>query len=577
MSTETGDNFNDISSEAMQSAGMGIFKKEFANSRYLISNYQLLGLDSGNISFEEFAKYAVQDHIEPSVGGYVTDENLHGIEKILSFEVPGRNKIWIKTINFKKEITDKGEKNVWGTFRILDNRKPDSTESVEIFSNIIVRQKNITRFLSSFTNDHDPDHTINNILTEILLLFGGNRCYIFEYDYGKGLQKKAYEAYSSNIGKEQFISSVIPLNDTPYLNTLINDNKPLIIPDISDFSKKDDTGFRIMADQKIISLMIVPLKYGGSIKGYLGIDTLGEKRMWSVLEYQLLASFTAMIGICMEYTGSVCRIQTLSSDLEETRNRLKDSKNQLKEQDNNYLMFFSNISYEIRTQLNAIMGFASIMSIDEKNFSKENRYYLSVIRDNAEALINMITNIINRINPDRQTVGSISGARKPANQSGTKNDWDNYYTEASKEDSTLLTIPEDEKPAINDSGTHDKIDNDPVILIVEDNESNFRLLSILLKQYALLWAEDGVTAIDIYNKHKPDLILMDIQLPREDGLSATRRIRKTDQDTPIIAITANAMDTIRKKAFDAGCDEFLVKPVNNNLLKDTIKKYLKTV
>ena len=92
----------------------------------------------------------------------------------------------------KKEATEKGEKIVWGTFRILDNRKPDSAEAVEILSNIIVRQKNISRLLSAFIDNNDLDSAINNILAEILLLFGGSRCYIYEYDYESNIQKKIY-------------------------------------------------------------------------------------------------------------------------------------------------------------------------------------------------------------------------------------------------------------------------------------------------------------------------------------------------------------------------------------------------
>ena len=585
MSPVTDLNFNDISSEAMRSAGMGIFKKEYNNNRYIISNNELLGLGSNILSFDEFNNYASQDSIEPFIGGSSSDNDDLGLEKVFAFEVPGKIKIWIKTISFKKETTDKGEKIVWGVFRVLDNRKPDSAEAVDIFSNIIVRQKNISRFLSSFIENHDLDCTINNILMEILLLFGGSRCYIFEFDHKKVLQKLLYEVDAPGIAKENNWPPTIPLEATPYLNSMIRENKPLIISDISDYSKNDEKGSTILTEQKVKSLMIVPMPYSGGIKGYLGIDTLTEKRVWSVLEYQLLASFATMIGICMDYTGMLDMIHKLSFELEETNNRLKDSKNQFKEQDNNYLTFVSNISYEIRTQLNAIMGFANIMSIDEKKFSKENRYFLSVIRNNSENLLNMITSILNRIKPNRQTGGLVNGDKNETDRLSTKKELHNFDAKAETSNNnvdtlndlnSLLSIVNSENSVVKKFGSNDKIENDPVILIVEDNESNFRLLSILLKQYAILWAEDGVTAIDIYNKHKPDLILMDIQLPCEDGLSATKRIREVDTQTPIIAITANAMDSVRKKAFDAGCNEFLVKPVNNQLLKEIIEKYLKS-
>ncbi|MBO7522282.1 MAG: response regulator, partial [Bacteroidales bacterium] len=117
-------------------------------------------------------------------------------------------------------------------------------------------------------------------------------------------------------------------------------------------------------------------------------------------------------------------------------------------------------------------------------------------------------------------------------------------------------------------------DNDPVILVVEDNESNFILLSAILKSYSLLWAEDGPSALDMYYQHKPDLILMDIQLPGENGLVVTSKIRETDKKTPIIALTANAFESDKDVAMEAGCNEFLTKPVNFSTLKALIKKYL---
>jgi len=104
------------------------------------------------------------------------------------------------------------------------------------------------------------------------------------------------------------------------------------------------------------------------------------------------------------------------------------------------------------------------------------------------------------------------------------------------------------------------------ILIVEDNPQNRYLMSFLLEQqgYELLVAEDGAAALDMLEREVPDLILMDMQLPRIDGYEATRRI-KADQrfrDIPLVALTAHSMERDEERARQAGCDEFVTKPVD---------------
>jgi len=113
------------------------------------------------------------------------------------------------------------------------------------------------------------------------------------------------------------------------------------------------------------------------------------------------------------------------------------------------------------------------------------------------------------------------------------------------------------------------------ILVAEDVESNFLLLKAIIgKNYNLLHAWNGVEAIELYEKSRPDLILMDIKMPELDGLGATRVIRQSSQEIPIIALTAFAFDDDRMKALDAGCNDYLTKPLSAVLLKQTIAKYL---
>ena len=111
------------------------------------------------------------------------------------------------------------------------------------------------------------------------------------------------------------------------------------------------------------------------------------------------------------------------------------------------------------------------------------------------------------------------------------------------------------------------------ILIAEDNDSNYMLVKVLLKGYNLTRACNGREAVELAGREKFDIILMDIRMPEMDGAEATRRIREFCPAIPIIAVTANAFDEDRRRAFEAGVDDFLTKPLSKAKLFETINRY----
>ena len=112
------------------------------------------------------------------------------------------------------------------------------------------------------------------------------------------------------------------------------------------------------------------------------------------------------------------------------------------------------------------------------------------------------------------------------------------------------------------------------ILVAEDVESNFILLKNLIgREYTLLWAKDGVEAIEMYKQYQPDLILMDIKMSRMDGLEATHIIRSYSKEVPIIALTAYAFETDKELALEMGCNDFVTKPVSKEALEKALEKF----
>lgn len=116
------------------------------------------------------------------------------------------------------------------------------------------------------------------------------------------------------------------------------------------------------------------------------------------------------------------------------------------------------------------------------------------------------------------------------------------------------------------------------ILIVEDNPANLKMLKLILENVdcEILEAVDGKEALAVSIEKVPDLILMDIQIPLIDGLEVTRRLRKMEgfTKTPIVALTAFAMEKDEQAGLDAGCSEYMVKPFSTTKLLKIVKKYL---
>jgi two-component system cell cycle response regulator DivK len=115
------------------------------------------------------------------------------------------------------------------------------------------------------------------------------------------------------------------------------------------------------------------------------------------------------------------------------------------------------------------------------------------------------------------------------------------------------------------------------ILIVEDVDLNVDLLQQLLEdEYELVVAADGATGVSKAIEERPDLILMDMSLPVMDGYAATQAIRANPalNGVIIIGLSAHAMSGDRQKALDAGCDDYLTKPLDDDLLFDKLEHYL---
>lgn len=113
------------------------------------------------------------------------------------------------------------------------------------------------------------------------------------------------------------------------------------------------------------------------------------------------------------------------------------------------------------------------------------------------------------------------------------------------------------------------------ILVAEDNDSNYILMTYILKRsYQFERAKNGQEAVDMVENGGYDIVLMDIKMPIMDGLEATKAIKAKHPELPVVALTANAFDSDRQLAIEAGCDDFLSKPVSSEVCLQTIKRFV---
>jgi two-component system cell cycle response regulator DivK len=129
------------------------------------------------------------------------------------------------------------------------------------------------------------------------------------------------------------------------------------------------------------------------------------------------------------------------------------------------------------------------------------------------------------------------------------------------------------KPGVNGERSLQK-----KVLIVEDNDLNMKLFNDLLvaRGYGTLQTKDGVEALSLARQHRPDLILMDIQLPHISGLQITQRIKEDEElrAIPVIAVTAFAMKGDAEKMRDGGCEAYIAKPISVTSFLETVERFL---
>ena len=135
-----------------------------------------------------------------------------------------------------------------------------------------------------------------------------------------------------------------------------------------------------------------------------------------------------------------------------------------------------------------------------------------------------------------------------------------------------------EKKMTTDVNVGSNENNKKTILVIEDNELNMKLVRNLLKlkNFKVIESEDAEQGMEMAETYKPDLILMDINLPGIDGLTATKKIKENEalKHIPIVALTSYAMQGDEEKSINAGCAGYISKPIDTKTFVETLSQHL---
>ena len=226
--------------------------------------------------------------------------------------------------------------------------------------------------------------------------------------------------------------------------------------------------------------------------------------------------------------------------------------------------FLASMSRQIRTPLNSITGFADLL--EQEKLTDEQDRFVQMIAESAKNILSIIAEIIDL---SEEEVNDSGVDEAPAHTA-----------------ESIAPVADDHKPntevaASTPSATGSvNVNNDEQhsILVVDDVLENRMLLEALLKKagYAVSFAANGNGAVELADSTKFDVILMDIQMAGMNGLEATRTIHAhgLNADTPILAMTAYTTDEDEALCFDAGCDDFIHKPIKKDLLMRKVWRFI---
>ncbi len=589
---------------------------------------ELVGIKHLSCSISDFCKHIREDYRDV-IANHIS-EIYRSNELDVTFPT---NKYWLNMhLTHYDETHNKAYGYITETSKVRKSAK-------DMLQDEVIKETQFINLVLNNISLYNIEDSAEKIIQDLMMEINADRVSIIAYDFERQTQSCTHSVQRDGIESRKRTFNGIPFNVTPIINKSMISDEIISIYDTSQLNDRETIEANIIYCNKNKSILLLPLKRAGETFGYIVVDYIRDNKNFTQFELdwiriisrfveisiiiykraqktlnsgkqfakfldilpfgylQLRIKFDSMgiatdlvivntnqrfeyyigksgitdkmgsfvfgkenrhiLAKCNEVTQNgyhlliddflIVNDTPLSADISMTNlnefvcivshsnKALREAVNINLRKSNNYeqekaVELNPNVVYSLKTQLNTILGFCELLSSD--NNIDNHKKYVDMIKENADMLRNseIMSDTDNNANsPSEATVNNGKGKKG------------NYK-----------------------------------ILVAEDTESNYMLLTYILKDnYTLSWAHDGIEAIEMYEQEKPDLILMDVRMPRMSGLTATMRIRETDKDIPIIALTAFAFESDKAKTLEAGCTDFIPKPIKAAALKELVSKYLK--
>lgn len=283
-------------------AQMGWWEANLVTRRFRCSEYinDLLQLDGNELTFDAFYFLIRPDYQERIKREFSSITYMDVYDQ--TFPLILREKeIWFHAHMGMKKVNEAGEAVAFGYLRQVEGTEKDATKRMAIRINeLLNRQNSISHSLYRFVQDADVSSGINSILTDILQFFKGGRTYIFEYDENCEHHSCIFEVLAKGVEPEIDMLQDIPAETLPWWTERILSGQPVIINSVNDLKEIAPAEYAILSRQDIQSLLVVPLKSADKIRGYLGVDLVKHRHVWTNDDCQWLSSLANIISICME-------------------------------------------------------------------------------------------------------------------------------------------------------------------------------------------------------------------------------------------------------------------------------------
>ena len=283
-------------------ARLGWWEADFNEGVYYCSEFlaDLLGIDGDKISFRDFGNLICEEYRERVLAEFNSFKMMDIYEQV--FPIHTKYGItWVSTKVGDKTITDDGHVRVLGVLQCISRQRMNTQEKTVARLNELLYQLNgISCSLLDFLHSDDVTGVINKILGDVLHQFRGDRTYIVEYDKINHFQSYTHEITEVGIFHNKQTFQQEPIRYDRWWTQQMLSGTPIILftPDGLPDEAADER--QLLSDEKVKSVMAVPLNSKDGVWGYMGIDIIKEYREWTNEDYQWFASLANIISICME-------------------------------------------------------------------------------------------------------------------------------------------------------------------------------------------------------------------------------------------------------------------------------------